>query len=111
MKVKSLFKAFILCATFVALIKNSNAQVEKSSELFKTIQKMDKILFENGFNKCIISDMESYISNDLEFYHDKGGITKTKESFLSTIKKNICSNTKKKPIRKLKKNSKILNHY
>lgn len=83
----------------------TTAQVETTSELYKTIKEMDSILFENGFNKCLISDIEPFISEDLEFYHDQGGITSSKEEFLMTIRQNICSNQEQKPIRKLMGNS------
>jgi hypothetical protein len=83
----------------------TTAQVETTSELYKTIKEMDSILFENGFNKCLISDIEPLISEDLEFYHDQGGITSSKEEFLMTIRQNICSNQEQKPIRKLMEGS------
>lgn len=79
----------------------TTAQVDTTSELYKTIKEMDEILFENGFNKCFISDMAPLISKDLEFYHDQGGVTTTKEKFLLSIEQNICSKPAQKPIRKL----------
>lgn len=100
------FSKIIFLFTILLLpFQNTTAQVEPSSELYKTIKDMDEILFENGFNKCIISDMEPLISDDLEFYHDQGGITNSKEKFLLTIKQNICSNQEQKPIRKLMEGS------
>lgn len=94
--------AFIIASL---TIQNLNAQVEKSSELFQTMKKMDSIVFERGFNKCMHSEIEQFLSNDLEFYHDQGGITNSKEAFLETLKKNICANLEMKPIRKLTKGS------
>ncbi len=100
-----LTKVIFLFTIFLLHFQNTTAQVEQSSELYKIIKDMDRILFENGFNECIISDMEPLISDDLEFYHDEGGITHSKEKFLLTIKQNICSNQEQKPIRKLMANS------
>lgn len=97
----SIFKIIVLLIIALLPIQKGSAQVEPSSELFQTIKKMDGILFENGFNKCLLSEMEPFISNDLEFYHDQGGISNTKENFLLTLKQNICSNPERKPIRKL----------
>lgn len=98
-------KVIFLFTILLLPFQNTTAQVEPSSELYKTIKDMDKILFENGFNKCIISDMEPLISDNLEFYHDQGGITNSKEKFLLTIKQNICSNQEQKAIRKLMEGS------
>lgn len=100
-----IFKAILFLIITLLPLQKGSAQVEPSSELFRTLKKLDGIIFENGFNKCLLSEMEPFISNDLEFYHDQGGITKTKENFLLTIKENICSNQEQKPIRKLVENS------
>lgn len=98
-------KAIFLFVIFLLPFQKTTAQVETTSILYKTIKDMDRILFENGFNECIISDMEPLISDDLEFYHDQSGITRSKKDFLLTIEQNVCSNQQQKPIRKLMGNS------
>lgn len=77
------------------------AQVATNSELFQTLKKHDSLLFEAGFNNCEISAFEHFIAQDLEFYHDQGGLTTNKEDFLKNVRNNICSSPTKKPIRKL----------
>ncbi|WP_067029690.1 nuclear transport factor 2 family protein [Allomuricauda sp. CP2A] len=96
---KTLIVLFLLSLVF----HKANAQVEKNTALFNKIRALDSIIFERGFNACAISEIEPFIADDLEFYHDEAGITQGKEAFLSTIRQNICSNTKSKPIRKLGK--------
>lgn len=93
-------KIIIAIATFLFSIL-SNAQVSKDTELFKALQKNDSIIFESSFNNCNISDLDLLIDEDLEFYHDTAGITNGKEGFIKTVKQNICSNPKSKPLRKL----------
>ena len=90
--------AFFFC-------KTSNAQMDSSSELYRTVQDLDSILFINGFNNCMLQEMDPYIAKDLEFYHDQSGISTSKEEFFEAINQNICSNRDKKPIRKLVKGS------
>lgn len=58
------------------------SQVEASDELYRTAKKLDSLVFDEGFNKCNPSHYNSIISNDLEFYHDVGGITSGKEDLL-----------------------------
>jgi hypothetical protein len=79
----------LLIFAFNAFI-NGNAQVETSSELYKTIKKIDSIVFDNGFNKCMLLEMKPYISEDLEFYHDKGGLSTTGQEFFTALEQNIC---------------------
>jgi hypothetical protein len=76
------------------------AQVETDSELYKTFQKKDSILFEAGFNNCELDLLADQLTDDLEFYHDQGGI-QDKAAFLKAMKDNICSSPEQKPIRKL----------
>lgn len=61
---------------------------------------MDSLLFVEGFNKCDTAILERIVSDDLDFYHDQGGI-QDKPLFMEAIKQNICSSPDRKPIRKL----------
>lgn len=54
-----------------------------SGELFDTIAQMDKAMFD-AFNEHEVDRLMSLFTNDLEFYHDTGGLTdfrQTGESF------------------------------
>ncbi|WP_345238623.1 nuclear transport factor 2 family protein [Hymenobacter saemangeumensis] len=43
-------------------------------ELYKTIARIDSILFD-AFNNQDLNKQKSIFSTDIEFYHDKGGVT------------------------------------
>lgn len=66
------------------------SQVERSSELFQIIKEKDSLLFDIGFNTCDIRQFEQLVSEDFEFYHDKGGITHSKQDFIASIKDGLC---------------------
>ncbi len=68
----------------------SYAQVEDSSELFKMLQQKDSLVFDVGFNTCNVSVYDGLIAEDLEFYHDQGGITNSKQEFVEIFKNGIC---------------------
>ena len=86
------------CLIFV--ISFTNAQVAEDNILFQQLQKMDNVVFEEGFNKCNLSDLEKTLYSGFEFYHDVGGI-QNKEGFMKSMKSNICSSPNRKPIRKV----------
>ncbi|WP_439128007.1 nuclear transport factor 2 family protein [Polaribacter sp.] len=85
-----LFKVIIaICMFLFSLI--SNAQVEKSSELYKTLKSKDSIIFKRAFNKCETEKLAPIIAENFEFYHDVAGI-QNREEFMNAIKQNICTN-------------------
>ena len=97
-------KTAILFAFTILLSQFAFAQVDEKSELFIGLEKMDKIIFDEGFNKCNLIQLESVLHKDLEFLHDQNGI-QNREQFLTGFKASICSNANYKPIRKLVKGS------
>ena len=68
----------------------SFAQADKNSELYKTILVKDSFLFDVGFNHCDIKQFENLLSDNLQFYHDKDGIS-DKTKFIKDLKIGICS--------------------
>jgi len=101
MKTVSYFRISGLFILILLFFNIGQAQMESSSELYRTVLKLDSILFENGFNNCELKEMEHLIAPDLEFYHDQSGISTSKEEFFKAIEQNICGSGDKKPIRKL----------
>jgi hypothetical protein len=76
---KYLFIGYIISMTCFA-----SAQVESNSDLYKTILSKDSLLFQVGFNTCDISQFETLLSEDFEFFHDKDSISYRK-AFLNGI--------------------------
>jgi hypothetical protein len=60
-------------------------------ELYQAIVKQD-IVFFDAYNHCD-TKFETYAdfySDDIEFYHDQGGLSDSKKDILEGTKKNIC---------------------
>jgi len=68
----------------------ATAQVEKNSDLFKTLAAKDSILFKIGFNKCEVDRSAELMFDDLEFYHDNSGISNSKKEFIEAMESGIC---------------------
>ena len=70
----------------LAAYPQSNA---RSDDLFKTIQSLDTQLFD-AYNHCDLTTLGTMVADDLEFYHDKTGLSVGKAPFIAAIKQNIC---------------------
>jgi ketosteroid isomerase-like protein len=59
--------------------------------LYKTIIALDSAFFE-AYNHCDVSleKYSSFYSDSIEFYHDKGGFTNSKQEIIEGTKKNVC---------------------
>ena len=63
--------------------------VPADQELYETILSLDKKLFD-AYNSCDMETQEALYSEDLEFFHDEGGLSTSKEKILLALKNNIC---------------------
>jgi hypothetical protein len=61
-------------------------------KLASTILQKDS-LFWITYNTCDTTQFQNFFTDDVEFYHDKGGVTQGLEALAGTIKKNLCSNS------------------
>lgn len=61
----------------------------ESKELYDTIARLDSMLFD-AYNGCKLQVFESLISDDIEFYHDRGGLDTSKSNLMQALKNNIC---------------------
>ena len=67
------------------------AQNNSDSDLFNTLKANDSLMFNVGFNTCDLKQFENLMSDDLEFYHDKTGITNSISEFINVMKSGICN--------------------
>ncbi|WP_304235748.1 nuclear transport factor 2 family protein [Jiulongibacter sediminis] len=63
----------------------------QKSPIESEILKLDS-LFWHGYNTCDETLMQSYLTKEVEFYHDKGGITFGRDALINTTRENLCSN-------------------
>ena len=94
----------ILFLFFYLISLSLHSQGKDTSEIFRVLKTKDSLLFNVGFNTGDISQFESLVSDNFEFYHDKAGITSSKFAFISSIKAGICK-LDYKPSRELIENS------
>lgn len=75
----------------------SIAQVASDSELYRTIRSLDDKYF-TAYNTCDLNTQGELLSEDLEFYHDQGGLSLSKSGILESIEQNICGKVRRELI-------------
>jgi len=74
--------------------KDNNTELLKEfipddQELYDTIVSMDQVFFD-AYNNCDLKKQSSIYADNIEFYHDKGGLMTSKQDILAATEKNIC---------------------
>lgn len=60
-----------------------------SDELYNTLYALDQRFFE-AYNTCDMDTQSELLAEDIEFYHDQGGLSTSKKEILKATKENIC---------------------
>jgi len=63
--------------------------IQSQAELDKVIASLDSALFDS-YNRCDLEKFSSFFTEDVEFYHDQGGVTLGRQKLTESIKNNIC---------------------
>jgi Domain of unknown function (DUF4440) len=63
--------------------------IKSQEELTRAITTLDAELFA-AYNTCDLEKFGSLIDENIEFYHDKGGLAVGKKALVEGIKNNIC---------------------
>lgn len=68
--------------------------VAPEDELFRTIASLDRAVFD-AYNRCDLEKFGALFAEDLEFYHDKTGLSRSRQSLVDAIKSNICGKVRR----------------
>jgi hypothetical protein len=85
-------KSVLLTVTLllsITIIRHAYAQ--QNVQLSQTILSLDSVFWQ-AYNQCDVDKMETFFTSDVEFYHDKGGLTVTADSLFKSIRKGLCGN-------------------
>ena len=101
-------RALMLLVSALLLTNWAHAQSKNdapaSKELYDQIASLDAALFA-AYNTCDIDKVGTFFTEDLEFYHEKGGLTLTREGSLEIMRKNLCGENSNRVRRELVKGS------
>lgn len=90
MKIILFILAFLMNIFIYGQINEIPEYTPVDLELHQQIAKMDSIYF-NAYNTCDLKTQANIYSENLEFFHDKGGLSTSKKELLKSLEKNICN--------------------
>ena len=64
---------------------------------YQAVKALDVKLFQ-AYNDCDLETLAGLVDDNLEFYHDKSGLSVGKNSFIEAIKNNICHKVRRELI-------------
>jgi hypothetical protein len=77
------------CAALVVLALTSPVGAQTDEAVSAQILSLDAS-FWRSYNDCDLAGMEAFVTPDVEFYHDKGGITRGLPGLIQALKSGIC---------------------
>ena len=79
------------CASKKKLVDDTIPKyVPVDKALYNAIVAMDKTFFD-AYNTCDLDKQAAIYSDDIEFFHDKGGLMTSKQELIKGTKENICN--------------------
>jgi uncharacterized protein (TIGR02246 family) len=95
-KVSGGVRIAVVLAGLIGLAVRGQAQdvpplekIQSQAELDKAIAALDAALFDS-YNKCDLAKFANFFVENVEFYHDQGGVTLGRAALTESIRKNIC---------------------
>ena len=103
-------KNYFVCVLTLGMHLFSNSVFCQESAMGTSESLDEKILaldarFWNAYNSCTVKDFKQFLTDDLEFYHDKGGLTKTSDKLIEMVKNGLCKDPNMKLRREAVKGS------
>jgi hypothetical protein len=87
----------LLAAHGAHAVAQSKAGEPPPEELARALAAQDAALFDS-FNRCDLEKFATFFVEDVEFYHDKGGVTLTRKSLVESVKNNICGKVRREVV-------------
>lgn len=88
-------------AALVALLAACNAHAGETSspaspdsELYRIVAELDARLFD-AYNRCDLDAFRALLADDLEFYHDQGGLMLGADAVAEATRKHICGKVRR----------------
>jgi hypothetical protein len=92
--------AGVMASTIFMAAANANAApavkpeaAAESNQLYQTVAELDTLVFD-AFNRCAepgqLDKHAGFFAPDVEFYHDNGGVTWSRDEMIAGTRNNVC---------------------
>jgi len=95
MRQKLLFILITIMFLLFRICVNAQTSQPPKSDLYSQLAEMDSVVFANVYT-CNSAKNETFFTDDIEFYHDKSGVTKSKRTLVDQLRNNFCGEGKTK---------------
>jgi len=65
-------------------------EIKTPAQLEAAVSELDRRLFD-AYNRCDLEKFDSLLADDVEFYHDQGGVTLGHAALTESVRNNICT--------------------
>jgi len=65
-----------------------------AQDLTTVVKSLDAAMFD-AYNACDLAKMRALFANDVEFYHDNGGLMTDADAVIEATKKNVCGKVRR----------------
>ncbi|OEK00187.1 hypothetical protein BFP97_01055 [Roseivirga sp. 4D4] len=89
--IKHTTQSFIALLLLVSTVARGQSIYDQPEQLKEAILENDD-QFWKAYNQCNVDQMVSFLTEDLEFYHDKNGLTKGLADFKKALSEGLCAN-------------------
>jgi len=89
-----LLPLLLLSMTILRAHAQSPHNTAPPDELSRTITSLDSALFD-AYNQCDLEKFGTFFIDEVEFYHDQGGLTLGRQNLTESVNKNICGKVRR----------------
>jgi len=100
MRQKLLFILLTIIFLLFRIYVNAQTSAHTNRDLYTELVYRDSVVFANVYT-CNTAKNETFFTDDIEFYHDKGGVTKSRKTLVEQLRNNFCGEEKTKLRREL----------
>ena len=104
MRQRFLFILFTIIFLLFRICVNAQLSRATDGKLYSELATLDSVVFANVYT-CNSAKNQTFFTDDIEFYHDKGSLTKSKKTLVDELRNNFCGEGKTKLRRELVKGS------